>query len=71
MAQEIKIDIYAMLMRDARYALRSESRDLVYRVIGERDMAYILAQITFDQYMKLNDMLVRDGLNNPSKSHLH
>lgn len=71
MVKETKIDIYAMLMRDARYALNSESRDLVYRVIGERDMAYILAQITFDEYMKLNDMLVRDGLNNPSKSHLH
>lgn len=58
MLRETKVDIFAMLMRHARYALNSESRDLVYKTIGERDMAYILGMISFDEYMKLNDMLV-------------
>ena len=70
MSKEASLDVFRMLMNDARYALRSESRDLVYKTIGERDMAYILGLITFDEYMKLNDLLVRDGLNNLSKSHL-
>ena len=58
-------DIFAGLKRDAKYALNSHSRDLVYKTYGAASMARSLGSITHDQYMSLNDMLVTNGLNNP------
>ena len=58
-------DIFAGLERDAKYALNSHSRDLVYETYGAAKMAYKLGAITKDQFYWLNDTLVVNGLNNP------
>ena len=58
-------DIFGSLEREAKYALNSHSRDLVYKTYGAAAMARTLGAITHDQFMRLNDMLVTHGLNNP------
>ena len=57
--------IYDNLLKKAQYALKSESRDLVYEIYGMAKMASELNAITHEQFMALNEMLVRNGLNNP------
>lgn len=56
--------VYERLLKDARYALNSLSRDLVYETYGAAKMARNLEAITHDEFMTLNDLLIRDGLNN-------
>lgn len=56
--------VYERLLKDARYALNSLSRDLVYETFGAAKMARNLEAITHDEFMTLNDLLIRDGLNN-------
>ena len=57
--------IFSGLERDAKYALNSHSRDLVYQTYGAASMARSLGAITHDQYMRLSAMLVTNALNNP------
>lgn len=59
-------NVYDGLIKDARYALNSINRDLVYQTYGAASMAYELGAITKEQFYDLNDMLIRDGLNDPS-----
>lgn len=59
------MEIFKQLMRDAKYALRSRSRDLTFETIGKAKMARNLKAIEHDEYMALNKMLAKDGINNP------
>ena len=63
--------IMDQLIREANFALASESRDLVYQAYGSAKMAYQLGAITWDEFLQLNTALVVNGLNNLAKSHLH
>lgn len=58
-------EIYNDLMREAEYALRSKSRDLVYLTYGKALMAWKLRAIGKTQFSILNTLLIRHGLNNP------
>jgi hypothetical protein len=58
------------LHREADYALRSHSRDLVYQTHGKALMACDLGAISYEQFKELNQKLVVDGLNNYAKSRL-
>ena len=62
--------IFNRLERDAKYALNSHSRDLVYETYGAAKMAYTLEAITKNQFYLLNDMLVVHGLNDPYHCYL-
>ncbi len=59
------IKLYSELEKEALYALRSLSRDLVHECYGKVKMARQLLAIDADQASVLNDMLVRYGLNDP------
>ena len=58
------------LEKDARYALASHSRDLVYQTYGAAKMAWQLGAIDNEQFARLNEMLVVKGLNDPAHCHL-
>lgn len=58
--------IYEELIRRANYALRGQSRNLVYETYGAAKMAHTLKAITKDEFYTLNDMLVKKGLNDPA-----
>lgn len=62
--------IFARLEREAKYALNSHSRDLVYETFGAAKMAYSLEAITKPQFYLLNEMLVVKGLNDPAHCYL-
>lgn len=57
--------IYDDLIKRAKYALDSKSRDLVCQTYGEAKMARLMCAISKEQYYELNDMLIKKGLNNP------
>lgn len=58
------------LYNAADYALRSQSRNLVYQAYGQAQMAYRLHVITFSDFSELNRILVVNGINNPA-ANLH
>lgn len=60
------MDFYEFLKRDAEYALRSKNKNLVYEAYGAAKAAYRLGAISFIQFFELNDLLVRNGINNPA-----
>lgn len=62
--------LFASLERDAKYALNSHSRNLVYQIYGAAKMARELGAITKPQFDLLNDMLVVHGLNDPGHCYL-
>lgn len=62
--------IFSRLERDAKYALNSHSRNLVYQTFGAAKMARELDAITKPQFDLLNEMLVVKGLNDPANCHL-
>ena len=62
--------IYEGLEKEAKYALDSHSRNLVYQTYGKAQMAYKLKAITRQEYRKLDSMLVRYGLNDPAHCRL-
>ena len=62
--------IFARLEREAKYALNSHSRNLVYQTFGAAKMAFELGAITKPQFYLLNDMLVVRGLNDPGHCYL-
>lgn len=64
------VDTYEHLLKQATYALKSQSRDLVYEAYGAAKMARNLGAITSDQMKTMNDMLVRHGLNDLANSKL-
>lgn len=62
--------LFSRLERDAKYALNSHSRNLVYETYGAAKMARYLDAITKPQFDRLNDMLVVKGLNDPGHCYL-
>lgn len=62
--------LFARLEREAKYALNSHSRNLVYQTYGAAKMAWELGAITKPQFYLLNDMLVVHGLNDPAHCYL-
>lgn len=62
--------LFARLEREAKYALNSHSRNLVYQTFGAAKMAFELEAITKPQFYLLNDMLVVYGLNDPAHCYL-
>ncbi len=62
--------LFARLEREAKYALNSHSRNLVYQTYGAAKMAWELGAITKPQFYLLNDMLVVHGLNDPGHCYL-
>ena len=62
--------LFARLEREAKYALNSHSRNLVYETYGAAKMARELGAITKPQFDLLNEMLVVHGLNDPAHCYL-
>lgn len=62
--------LFARLEKEAKYALRSHSRDLVYQTFGAAKMAFELEAITKPQFYRLNELLVVKGLNDPGHCYL-
>lgn len=62
--------IYEQLIKEANYALKSRSYNLVYQTYGKALMAWKLGAINKSEFYTLNDMLVKHGLNDPANSKL-
>lgn len=60
-----KDEVYWFLCDKAEYALNSRSIYLMYEAYGAAKMARKLSAITQDQFIALNEKLVRNGINNP------
>ncbi|WP_295363665.1 hypothetical protein [uncultured Pseudoramibacter sp.] len=58
-----EFDAYRDLIERTKYAINSDNRDIVYEVYGEARMALQLGAISFDQYFKINAVLIRCYLN--------
>lgn len=56
--------LYQELKRRSNYAINSKSRNLVYETFGAAKMAFCLEAITREQFFSLNDLLIKDTLNN-------
>lgn len=63
--KNINVSIFEQLKTEARYALVSFNSDHIYEVYGKAKMAHQLQALSWDQFMTLNDALIRNGLNNP------
>lgn len=64
MKGEKEMSVFETLQKEARYALDSKSRDLVFETYGKAKMALSLGAITYEEFMELNTMLIRSGINN-------
>ena len=62
--------LFARLEREAKYALNSHSRNLVYQTYGGAKMVLEVNATTKPQFYLLNDMLVVHGLNDPAHCYL-
>lgn len=62
MSKEIK----DLLLKDISYAKNSCSRELLYQVHGELIMAATLKGITTEEFLDMDSLVVRDGINNPA-----
>ena len=60
MSKEIK----DLLLKDIQYARNSASKELLYQVHGELIMAAALKGITTQEFLDMDAMVVRDGINN-------
>ena len=53
------------LKKRATYALISKNRDLVMEAYGMAKFALATKFINYQEFWVLNEMLIRDGINNP------
>lgn len=60
MSQEIK----ELLLKEINYARNSVSKELLYQVHGELIMAATLKGITTQEFLEMDVMVIRDGVNN-------
>ena len=58
--------MYEKLLKEAKFAKASRSLLLMYQTYGAAQTAEELGAITREQFWTLNDMLVKDGINNPA-----
>ena len=56
--------MFERLVKDAKYAINTNSRDLIMETYGMAKMARKLEYISFDEFMKLTSMLFRDVIDN-------
>lgn len=59
-------DTYRDLLKEANDAIQSKSRALAHEIYGQAKMAYRCHVITGEQFWELNEILVVNGINNPS-----
>ena len=64
-----KQEIIKRLWKDARYAVNSLSRPLIYKTLGELSMAVDLKAVSYEDVKGLSRYLIRDTLNNPMYLH--
>lgn len=64
-----KQEIIKRLWKDARYAVNSLSRPLIYKTLGELSMAVDLKAFSYEDVKGLYRYLIRDTLNNPMYLH--
>ena len=64
-----KQEIIKRLWKDARYAVNSLSRPLIYKTLGELSMAVDLKAVSYEDVKGLYRYLIRDTLNNPEYLH--
>ena len=57
--------MFESLVKDAIYAINTNSRDLIMETYGMAKMARKLDYISFNEFRLLNSMLIRNGINNP------
>ena len=58
-------EIWEDLQQQANYARASRDRDLMHEVYGAAKMARKMCAITKEQFIELNNKLVKNGINNP------
>lgn len=58
--------IWEDLLKEANYARASRSRVLMHETYGAAKMARKMCAITQEQFMELNEKLVKNGINKPS-----
>lgn len=58
-----EFDAYGYLIEETKFAINSNNRDLVYKTYGKAEMARTLGAITYEQFWKINDVLIRCYLN--------
>lgn len=56
--------IFEELKHKAKYALESHDREIVYEIYGASKMARRLEAISKEEFLILNEMLIRNGINN-------
>ena len=61
--------IVTLLWKDARYAVNSLSRPLIYRTLGALNMAVNLKAVSYEDVQEIDQYLIRDTLNNPVYLH--
>lgn len=59
-------EIWEDLVKQAEYARACRCRDLMHEAYGAAKMARKMCAITHEQFMQLNDKLVKNGINKPS-----
>lgn len=64
-----KQEIIKRLWKDARYAVNSLSRPLIYKTLGKLSMAVDLKAVSYEDVKGLYRYLIRDTLNNPVYLH--
>lgn len=61
-----RIDMFDNLMQTIEYAKTSiQPQEALYEAYGKITMAYELKAINKEEYLKLNEECVADGINNP------
>lgn len=61
--------IITRLWKDARYAVNSLSRPLIYKTLGALNMAVNLKAVSYEDVQEIYHYLIRDTLNNPEYLH--
>lgn len=64
-----KQEIIKRLWKDARYAVNSLSRPLIYKTLGALNMAVNLKAVSYEDVQEIYHYLIRDTLNNPEYLH--
>jgi len=59
-------EIWEDLMQQAKYARASRSLTLMHETYGAAKMARKMCAISQEQFAKLNELLVKNGINKPS-----
>lgn len=64
-----KEQIVQSLWKDARYAVNSLSLNLIYKTLGEIEMAVNIGAVNYKAVSDIQSFLIKDTLNNPKIMH--